>query len=103
MSFIFATANVFVRDIEHLQELMLLAWFYATPIFYNIERIPERFRNIYLLNPMACFVTFYRNILLYGKSPDLEFLGITCLTSIIILILGWCFFNIHSKKFAEEI
>jgi len=103
VSFIFATANVFVRDIEHLMELILLVWFYATPIFYNVDRIPEKIRTIYLLNPTASLVTFYRNIFLYGKIPNFYFLTISFLISIFTLIMGWLYFQIQSKKFPEEI
>ena len=103
VSFIFATANVFVRDIEHLMELILLVWFYATPIFYNVDRIPEKIRTIYLLNPTASLVTFYRDIFLYGKLPNFYFLTISFLISIFTLIVGWLYFQIQSKKFPEEI
>ncbi len=100
---LFATIYVFTRDLGHLLELILMAWMYMTPIFYNVAMVPERFRQIYLLNPMAALITFYREIILYNRYPDLELLGITTLTTLIILIIGYSIFNHHSKRFAEEI
>jgi len=100
---IFATIYVFVRDLGHLLELILMAWMYASPIFYNLDMVPERFRQIYLLNPMAALITFYRDIILYNRHPGLKLLGITSLTSLITLVIGWLIFNHYSKRFAEEI
>ncbi|MFH1903494.1 MAG: hypothetical protein ABIK20_05545, partial [Candidatus Omnitrophota bacterium] len=65
--------------------------------------VPERFRQIYLLNPMAALITFYRDIILYNRHPGLKLLGITSLTSLITLVIGWLIFNHYSKRFAEEI
>lgn len=103
VSFIFSTLNVFIRDIEHLMELILLVWFYATPIFYNVDSIPEKVRNIYLLNPTASLVTFYRDIILYNKKPDFNLLLSTTIVVFLVLIIGWLYFQSQAKKFPEEI
>ncbi len=103
MGLLFSTIYVFIRDLGHLLELILLAWFYASPIFYQVSMVPSKIRHIYMLNPMAALITSYRDIFLYGRHPDLKLLGITTLTSIITLVIGWLLFSFHSKKFAEEI
>ncbi|MFH2068539.1 MAG: ABC transporter permease [Candidatus Omnitrophota bacterium] len=100
---LFATIYVFVRDLGHLLELILMAWMYMTPIFYNVDMVPERFRQIYLLNPMAALLSFYRDIILYNHCPGLKLLAVTFLTSLFTLIIGWLIFNHYSKRFAEEI
>ena len=103
IGFFLAAAYVFFRDLGHLLELILLVWFYFTPIFYKVEMVPIRFRFFYLLNPMAALITFYRDLLLYSRYPDLKLLGITTITSLISLVIGWSVFNFHSQRFAEEI
>ena len=40
MTFFFAAANVYYRDVAHILQIVLSAWFYLTPIIYSIDMIP---------------------------------------------------------------
>ncbi len=55
--------NVYLRDTQHLLELVLLAWFWATPIVYEYQRLSSRIGSLVLLNPLTPIViTFQRAI-----------------------------------------
>ena len=41
MTFFFAAANVFYRDVSHILQIVLSAWFYLTPIIYPVDMIGE--------------------------------------------------------------
>src|SRR3974377_1587233 len=46
MSFFFAVANVYYRDVAHILQIVLSAWFYVTPIIYSLDFIPAKYQWI---------------------------------------------------------
>jgi lipopolysaccharide transport system permease protein len=64
-----ASLNVFVRDIRYVVESTNLVLFWVVPIFYEFKNIPQQYREIYLLNPVAALVLLMRRILLEGQPP----------------------------------
>jgi lipopolysaccharide transport system permease protein len=97
-----AALNVFYRDIKHVITLALQLWFYASPVIYPIERVPEGLRTIYFLNPMAGIISAYRNVLLYESFPDSTLL-ISALMAIFILAMGYWFFKRVEFQFADVV
>jgi lipopolysaccharide transport system permease protein len=78
-----AAASVFLRDLTEIIEIFLRLWFFATPIIYPLSRVPETFRPIMALNPMAGFVGLYRDLLLahqfeWAVLARLSILSLTC-------------------------
>jgi ABC-type polysaccharide/polyol phosphate export permease len=66
LTLLVSTSHVYFRDTNHIVSIVMQAWFFMTPIIYNLSFI-DRFMdrapwlwNIYLLNPMAGMVTAYR-------------------------------------------
>jgi len=113
ISLFLATANVFYRDTQQILDVLLLAWFFFTPIFYPINILPKSYdlfgvtldvwRLVYILNPMASLVANYRIILYYGSPPALDFLIRTAFTAVVIFFIGWIVFKKYSWHFAEEL
>lgn len=98
-----SSIGVFLRDIKSIVSVILMAWMYMTPIFYPVERIPEKFRLIMNLNPMHVIVTNYRRVLLMGVSPDWFWLTFVTITGIIFSILGYTWFMKSKGAFADVI
>jgi ABC-2 type transport system permease protein len=98
-----SSLTVYLRDLEHIMGVLNMALMYLSPVVYGMDYIPERFRSIYMLNPMAGVIISYRDILYYGKIPDLMTLFQAFLISIIILVAGWNIFGVLKKRFAEEL
>lgn len=103
ITFIISAITVYVRDLEHIIGVFLLAMFYATPIVYSIEMVPKSLKFLISLNPMTLIIGAYRNILFYQKMPYLKDLGIIALASLILLFLGIYIFKKLQKRFAEEL
>ena len=68
-----AAANVFYRDVEAVLDPFLIAWFFATPILYDLGTVFSRELMgvnlgwlVHALNPMASFITSYRIVLMGG-------------------------------------
>lgn len=109
-----AALNVFYRDTELFLDVGLLAWFFLTPIFYQLELLPNKltifgqtlgidvWRLVYMLNPMATLVTDYRYILLYNYGLIRHTL-VAGLAALLCLGVGWYVFRRASPHFAEAV
>lgn len=103
IALIFSAVTVYMRDIQHFIGVVLQLLFYATPIVYSIDTIPENFRWILKWNPMTYIIEGYRAIFYNQTMPDLKSFGVLGIISIIILIVGYLLFNKLQKRFAEEL
>lgn len=63
---------VYFRDIVHLYGVLTLVWMYVTPIFYPISALPGTVASLLRLNPLYHYITFFREVLLYGTVPALS-------------------------------
>ena len=112
-----STANVFYRDTQVIMEVVILAWFFMTPIFYPMNILPHNYqllglnidvwRWMYILNPMASLIATYR-VILYGAGfggapPAFGFFARTTVTAFIVLAIGAAVFYRHSRVFGEEV
>jgi len=110
---ILATLNVFYRDTQIIMEVLMLAWFFVTPVIWDARVLPEVHafmgmalpirRLVYILNPMASIIASYRDTLYWGTQPALDFFLRSAATAVIILIVGYLLFHRFSSLFAEEI
>lgn len=100
----FASAlNVFFRDVRFVIPLALQLWMYATPIIYPVSLVPERFRPLYMLNPMAGLVEAYRATALQGALPNWDYVGTAAAVSAMTFLLGYLFFKRVEGQFADII
>jgi lipopolysaccharide transport system permease protein len=102
LGFAGSALNVFYRDIKHLVGLVLQIWLYASPVIYPVALVPERFRQLYFLNPMAGVCESYRNVLLLGKPPDPSLIVSACM-AFSFAFLGYWFFKRAEAWFADLI
>lgn len=103
LAFPIASLNVRYRDTGHFVSLVAMAAFYLTPVFYNIQQVPEAARVFYLLNPMVTVIESYRDIFLRGEWPNFLALAIVALVSALLLLPGYVGFGRASAAFAEEL
>lgn len=69
-AYVVARVNVRFRDVRHVVGIGLGIVFYLTPVFYDLGRVPERWRWIIDLNPLSVPVRLHRQILYTGEWPD---------------------------------
>jgi lipopolysaccharide transport system permease protein len=101
-SLLAAVVHVNFRDTQYLLGVFLMLGFFVTPILYDIQIVPERFRVYYQLNPMTYLVDAYRAVLLRGEMPDLRHLGIIAAGSLVLLKLFYALFRRVGTSFVEE-
>lgn len=103
ISFIVSSVTVYFRDLQHFLGILLQLLFYATPIVYSIDVIPQQFQWILKINPMTYIIDAYRAIFYNSTMPDMKVLAIVFAIGTIGMIIGYLIFNKLQKKFAEEL
>ena len=96
-----AAIGVYVRDIIYVVGVMTQLLFFATPICYSLEMVPEHFRPLMYLNPLTVLISSFREILFFGHWPNWTLLGLVGLVSVIIFQGGYYFFMRTKGWFAD--
>jgi lipopolysaccharide transport system permease protein len=108
-----SAVNVYYRDTLMIMDVVLLAWFFLTPVVYAIGILPPSYeilgvslniqRLMYIVNPMASLIAAYRDLLYWGYRTDLDFFLRTAVTAIAVLAAGYWYFVRHSHDFGEKV
>ena len=100
---ILSSLSVYFRDITHLWSVVILAWMYATPIFYSINVMPERLQKLMKLNPMYHYINIFRNLVMFGNIPGPNaWIGCIC-SAMLVFGMGLFIFNRLQKDFILHI
>lgn len=72
LAYFLAASNVFFRDVEHILGVLLMAWYFLTPVLFPASILDGRPRERFLLdlNPMSGVITGYHRALLDGLAPE---------------------------------
>ncbi len=100
---IVAAVTVYFKDMEHIVTVILMAWIYLTPILYPLERVPDRIRWIFMLNPMTAVIESYHHILYWKSVPQIKLIAYAAVVSLVVLAAGELVFKKLDDNFAEEL
>jgi len=89
ISMALATLYVFFRDVKWFYDSALLAWFYATPIFYPMEIMGEKYRGLMELNPLWPMMRAFRRPILEGAAPAPGDLATGAIIALASVAIGW--------------
>jgi len=103
MALFLSCVNVFFRDVTHLLGVVLMFWFWITPIFYSVDMVPESYRWICTLNPMTLLTVMYRGILFEARTPELGEVSIALIISVTVFLLGYAVFAKYESSFIKRI
>lgn len=95
--------TVYFRDLEHILTIFTMAWQFLSPVMYSADMVPERFRLIFMLNPMSPILVAFRDILYYRTAPQLSTMASSLAAGVFFLLLGWFVFKKLERRFAEEL
>jgi ABC-type polysaccharide/polyol phosphate export permease len=96
-----SSGAVYFRDIPQMLGALFMIWFWATPIAYTLDLIPEQFRWIMSLNPAYYMIEIYRDALFYGKIPEIEILVPFLVFSVVLFVISVLFFQKTKRGFGE--
>jgi ABC-2 type transport system permease protein len=124
VSLLVSSLNVVYRDVQHLYELLTLAWFWLNPIVYPVVFARDALGSldwVYMLNPIAAVVTAMQRAIYVHYAPTgggwqggpvlaaegygfyVQWLGVAAVMSVALLALGMWTFRRLQRNFAEEL
>ncbi|NJO43936.1 MAG: ABC transporter permease [Cyanobacteria bacterium CRU_2_1] len=96
-----SSINLFFRDLERLTGVIMNFLFYFTPIIYDVDRFPERYRDLLIvINPATPLMYNWRKLILHGQLEPLYVL-LSILYAILFFAIGFSIYKKLSCKFAE--
>jgi homopolymeric O-antigen transport system permease protein len=93
--------NVRYRDVTYTIPFLIQAWMFASPVIYPVSMIPEKYRSLYSLNPMAGVIEGFRWALLGKANPDFSVMAVSVVVVIGVLAGGLVFFRRMERTFAD--
>lgn len=103
VTFATSAANVFYRDVNPVVQIALQLWLYLTPVAYPLSAVPERYRMLFLLNPLTGIVEGLRAVIVFGREPDWTVVGVSAALSLGVFLVALTVFKRTDKYFADVI
>ena len=103
IAWITAALTVFFRDVSHVVAVAVASLFYLTPVFYELSRVPEQYRDLLRLNPMTILIEGYHSILIEGEVPGLGGIAAVAAVSVAIALAGLAVFQRLEPSFVDEL
>jgi lipopolysaccharide transport system permease protein len=93
--------NVRYRDIGQAIPFLIQLWLFASPVAYPVSVVPEQWRLLYSLNPLAGVIEGFRWALLGSDTPPVGLLMLSTAMVLALLCSGIFFFKRMEKTFAD--
>lgn len=101
ISWFLAATGVYLRDVAQTTGLITTVMLFLAPVFYPITALPEAYRPLLYLNPLTFIIEEARNLLIWGKAPDLPGWAIYFAVSLMAAWAGRWWFQKLRKGFAD--
>ncbi len=96
-----SSLGVFLRDLKQAIGVVTTALMFLSPIFYPIESISPRYRSLIYLNPLTVIVEASRNVIVWGRMPDWQSLGLYAVAACLFAWFAFNWFERSRKGFAD--
>jgi len=103
MALLFSAVHVRFRDVGLAMPFVLQVWMFATPVVYSLEAVPQRFKLLFLLDPVAVAIDNFRRTVVYGKPPNLAELVWAAAISTVSLVAAYAYFKSSEAIMADII
>jgi lipopolysaccharide transport system permease protein len=98
-----AALNVRYRDIGYTVPFLTQFGMFASPVVYPVSIIPEKWRLLYSLNPMAGVIEGFRWALLGKESPEFAVIAVSAVIVLALLLAGLVYFRQMERTFADVV
>ncbi len=96
---ILSALNVFFRDMKYLYDIFTLLLMYCSAIFYDVNKMAPSMKDLFYLNPVYCYIRYFRCIVLEGALPGLELHGLCALYAMAALLIGSWVYKHYNHRF----
>ncbi len=102
VSLFLSSATIYLTDMDNIWRFLSMLLWFATPIFYAIEG-QERLLLFNSINPLFYFITAARDMIIYGRIPEMWIVGGCIASALASLAIGIAAFNMLKKRIPELI
>jgi lipopolysaccharide transport system permease protein len=95
--------GVYLRDLAHITNFVIMAALFLAPVFYPVSMVPEKYRFLLYLNPLTFTIEQAREVALFGRLPDWQGLFIYTAAALVFAWFGLWWFQRTRKGFADVI
>lgn len=103
VSLITSALNVRYRDVNFVIQAVMPLWFYATPIVYSLNLLPQQLHFLFYLNPITIIIEFFHQVTLSLPPTNLELGLISMVMTVLLMSISWSLFSKESKTFDDWI
>lgn len=103
VSMILALLYIFLQDLKHIAGIMLQLWFYATPVLYHVEMVPQPYKWMIYLNPVGTAFVAVHQVLTEGRWPSVVDVGCAVAWSLLLVFIALLTFKSVHKSVAENL
>jgi lipopolysaccharide transport system permease protein len=103
LSLFTSAMNAKYRDVGHAIPFVIQIWMYLSPIVYPVSLVPEQWRWLYGLNPMAGVIEGFRWALLGRTAPDPVVMTESVIVLLLVVLSGLVYFRKMERQFADII
>lgn len=95
--------NVRYRDVRYVLPFLVQLWLFASPVAYPASLVPESFRAVYAINPMAGTIEGFRWVLLGTGTAPWTLLAVSAAVSVAVFAASCLYFKRTEAGFADVI
>jgi len=91
------------RDLSFLVNFGVQLWMYATPIVYPLSSVPEKWKFLFIINPMSPIIETFRYAFLGAGSINPLYISVSIIVTFVVFISGVILFNRIEKTFMDMV
>jgi lipopolysaccharide transport system permease protein len=103
VGFWLSALNVKYRDVAYVIPFLTQFWLFVTPVVYSSSIVPQQWRLLYGLNPLAGVIEGFRWALLGQGSAPSGLIAISLVTVVALLVTGLVYFHHVENEFADVV
>lgn len=101
LSWILASLGVFIRDVGQTISLLTTLLMFLSPVFYPISAVPTSFQKVIMANPLTFIIEQSRAVIIWGQQPDWFGLVLYMFIALMVMWVGYIWFQKTRKGFAD--
>lgn len=103
ITWVLSSVGIFLRDIQSLVAPLMLVILYVSAVFYPLNKVPENFRWLFELNPLAQIIDQSRRVMIWGMPLDWQLWILLLIGGMVAFHAGYAFFMKTKHIFADKI
>lgn len=101
VSWILSALGVFLRDVGQVMGIVSTALLFLSSAIIPVSTLPENYQIVFRLNPLTFIIDQAREVAFWGRMPDWSGLGLYALGALMVMYIGFAFFQKTRPGFAD--